>query len=271
MPNRPRILGVDDNPRNLMFRTVLALAACLAVLPAPGACQDVPNLPPEPVEAAPQPAPEPAEAAPDAPQVSWSATYASRYSFQGFDYSDGRPVLQPEVTGTLGALSVSLWGNLDQGRGELNEVDGTLRLGWTVGGVSAAAGYANLQYPNRPGWSPSQELFTEIEAGATLAPSLALHWDVDAGHGLYGALGLGAERALGGVAWGLATRLYAQHRYYGTSGISGLETSAGAGLSWRDLAWRAELARLWTWENGGFSAAQAIPGGWLFRLTLSSE
>ena len=205
------------------------------------------------------------------PQVSWSATYASRYSFQGFDYSDGHPVLQPEVTGTMGVVSLSLWGNLDQIQGEMTEVDATVRAGWTVNALTVGGGYANIQYPNRVGWSPTQELFTEIAADLPLAPTAEVHWDVGAAHGLYGAVGLGAERSFGGVTCGLGSHLYAQNKYYGLTGISGLETSIAAGVSWRGIAWQGELARLWTWENGDFRSMQQIAGGWLFRFTLSSQ
>ena len=211
------------------------------------------------------------------PQVSWAATYASQYSFQGFDRSNGHPVLQPEVTGAMGALSLTLWGNLDQVQGEMTEVDATVRGTWTVEALTFGAGYANLQYFNLVGWKPTQELFSEMDADlpisptAELRPTAELHWDVDQGHGFYGALGLGAERSFGGVMCGLGSHLYAQHNYYGLTGISGLETSVGAGISWRGVTWQGELARLWTWENGDFRSMQQIAGGWLFRLTLSSQ
>jgi hypothetical protein len=205
-----------------------------------------------------------------APQVSWSTTYASRYSFQGFDYSNGHPVLQPEVTGTMGAVSMNLWGNLDQVQGVVTEVDATVQAGWTVQAVTVGVGYANLQYPNRIDRSFSQELFSQIAAELPLNPNAELHWDIDAAHGLYGSVGLGAERSFGGVTCGLGSHLYAQHKYYGMTGISGLETSIGSGISWRGIAWQGELARLWTWENGDFRNLQSIAGGWLFRLTLSS-
>ena len=206
-----------------------------------------------------------------APQVSWSATYASRYSFQGFDYSNGHPVLQPEVTGAMGAVSLNLWGNLDQVEGEITEVDATVQADWTVEALTVGVGYANLQYPNRVDRSPSQELYTQFEAELPLKPNGELHWDVDAAHGLYGNIGLGAERSFGGVTCGLGSHLYAQNKYYGLTGISGLETSIGAGISWRGIAWQGELARLWTWENGDFRNLQSVAGGWLFRFTLSSQ
>ena len=205
------------------------------------------------------------------PQISWSTTYASRYSFQGFDYSNGHPVLQPEVTGTMGAVSLNLWGNLDQIQGEITEVDATVQADWAVEALTVGVGYANLQYPNRVDRSPSQELFSEFVADLPLNPNAELHWDVDAAHGIYGSVGLGAERSFGGVTCGLGSHLYAQNKYYGLTGVSGLETSIGAGLSWHGIAWQGELARLWTWENGDFRNLQSVAGGWLFRFTLSSQ
>jgi hypothetical protein len=253
--------------RAIIIGSTLALASSLGSL-----AHAAPKLYSDPFVA--DPPPEDAaydDDEPVEPQVSWSTTYASRYSFQGFDYSDGHPVLQPEVTGTMGAVSLSLWGNLDQIQGQVTEVDATVRAEWTVNALTLAAGYANIQYPNRVGWSATQELFSEIEAELPLSPSAEVHWDIGAAHGVYGALGLGAERSFGGVTCGLGSRLYAQNRYYGLTGISGLETSIAAGVSWRGIAWQGELARLWTWENGDFRSMQQISGGWLFRLTLSSE
>lgn len=46
--------------------------------------------------------------------VRMEATYASWYSFQGFDYSNRRPVFQPGLTGTVKGVSIGVWGKLDQ-------------------------------------------------------------------------------------------------------------------------------------------------------------
>jgi hypothetical protein len=97
----------------------------------------------------------PAEpAAPAGPAFSVSTTYASRYSFQGLDYSEGRPVLQPTVTASLLGFGAGLWGNIDQTRREINEVDATLQREFEAPRISGSVGYAwTGRRPTRPFWT----------------------------------------------------------------------------------------------------------------------
>lgn len=199
----------------------------------------------------------------------WDATYASWYSFQGFDYSNHRPVLQPELSAAVKGFSIGAWGNLDQSLGELNEVDATLRWDWEASHLSGGLGYVNLQYPNRTGWSPSQELLGEVSLNAPLQPSASFHWDVDQGRGVYATLGIGGEIPLAPASAVLAAKLYAQDRYYGVTGISALETRAGVRRVWGGMAWEPALSRLWSWKNGDFRGANAIASSWLFSVSLS--
>jgi hypothetical protein len=58
-----------------------------------------------------------------ASSIEWGVTYASKYLFHGgFDYSDGKPVLQKATAGWNG-LSMQIWSNWDQARREVNELD----------------------------------------------------------------------------------------------------------------------------------------------------
>jgi hypothetical protein len=221
------------------------------------------------------PALEPEAAAPDSMsaegpvQLEWELTYASWYSFQGLDYSNRRPVLQPGLKGTLKGVSVGAWGNIDQSLGELNEADLTAQWAWERGRASGGLGYVNLQYPHRDDWEPSQEIFGEFAFDAPFQPSASVHWDVDKGRGRYWALGLGREIAgpVGTVQ--LVAKLYAQDRYYGVTGISALETRIGFQRVWGGVAWEPSLARVWSWTNGGFRGPDAVAAGWLISLSLS--
>lgn len=200
-------------------------------------------------------------------QFEWSGTYASWYSFQGLDYSNRRPVFQPEAKGTLGGVSLGVWGNLDQSSGDPNEVDVTLRYGWEYTGVSGGVGYVNLQYPNRPDWEPSQELFAEGELDGAIQASASVHWDVDSGRGRYWALGAGHEFSRSGV--GLGVKLYAQEHYYEMTGISAIETRASVHRTWAGVEWEPAVSWLWTWENGDLRGADAVKPGLLISVGVS--
>ncbi|HEY7727546.1 MAG TPA: hypothetical protein VID50_03755 [Candidatus Eisenbacteria bacterium] len=202
-------------------------------------------------------------------ELGWSATYASWYSFQGLDYSDRRPVLQPELECTLRGISLGLWGSFDQSREELNEADITLQWDWERGRLSGGLGYTNLQYPHRPDWRPSQEILADFAFDAMVAPSLSLHWDLDEGRGRYWALGI--DHGLPGMprAVRVAERIYAQEDYYGMSGISAGETRVSVRGPWAGVVWEPALARVWCWENADFRGTDAVLPGWLLRVTLS--
>ena len=58
------------------------------------------------------------ESAPSAASFEWSTLYASRYAFQGLDYSEGRPVFQPSASASMQGFTLGLWGNADQARRE---------------------------------------------------------------------------------------------------------------------------------------------------------
>ncbi len=205
---------------------------------------------------------------PEAPIV-WSATYASRYCFQGLDYSDGRPVLQPQVSGRIHGTTLAVWGNLDQTRREPNEIDVSLQRDWTLGRSSGLLGYTHLRYPNRD-WEPTHEAFVELALVAALEPSLSIHWDVAAGTGRYWAFGVSHEVPWRGGALGLASKLYVHDHYYGLTGIPAVETGVSVTGPWAGISIQPTLARLWTWSNGDFREDQAIRGGWVVSLVCSS-
>jgi hypothetical protein len=204
------------------------------------------------------------------PPIAWSATYASRYSFQGLDYSAGRPVLQPQVSGTLRGFTLTAWGNMDQTRREIDEIDLSLEREWTLPRTTVSLGYEHLRYPHRD-WTPTNELIADLAVEAPLEPSLSVHWDFAAGTGRY--WGLGVNRP---IPWSrgmvtLATELYYQDHYYGMSGIPALETTLSAATHWGNLSVQPTLSRQWTWPNGDFRDDLAVHGGWVVGLQFASR
>lgn len=250
-----------------------ALAAMLILLTAPGRAAAAGDDSGAPAAAgAATVAPEAAEggtAPANAPEFSWSAVYASRYSFQGIDYSDGRPVLQPSASVALRGLTAGFWGNVDQTRREFNEVDLTLQQEVGRGPVSAVLGYAYLHYPNRTDWAPTHEAYLDLGLEAPLAPTLSLHWDVDAGAGRYWTVGLVREFGLPAVTVALSTKLFAQEHYYGMSGIPALETGIALTGNWGPFEFQPAVGRQWTWENGDFRDDLALEPGWLVSLGIA--
>ena len=202
--------------------------------------------------------------------LAWSAIYASRYSFQGLDYSEGRPVLQPQVSGSRQGITLTAWGNVDQTRHQLNEIDLGLQGEWSLKRLSAGLGYARLWYPHRD-WEATHEVFSELTLKAPLEPSLSVHWDVAAGLGRYWALGVNRTIPWRGGSVGLASRLYIHYHYYGLTGIPALETGLSATTSWGSISFQPTLSRLWTWGNGDFRGDQAVRGGWVAGLLCSSR
>ena len=60
-------------------------------------------------------------------QASFDATVASKYLFQGFDYSDGKAVVQPNLVVSHGSFSAVAWSNFQSNLGDVNEVDLSLK------------------------------------------------------------------------------------------------------------------------------------------------
>jgi len=202
--------------------------------------------------------------------ISWGATYASRYSFQGLDYSEGRPVLQPQGSATLRGFTLTAWGNMDQARHELNEIDLSLEREWALAPLSGALGYTHLRYPHRD-WAPTHEVVADFALAALLEPTLSVHWDVAAGAGQYWTLGLSHTLPWHGASMELGSHLYFQDHYYGLTGIPAVETNASATLNWGGVALQPSIARLWTWANGDFRGDQAVRAGWVVGLQCSSR
>jgi Bacterial protein of unknown function (Gcw_chp) len=203
--------------------------------------------------------------------VAWDATLASRYIWQGFDYSDGDPVLQPELTLGHGPLSLTGWWNYDLPDGQIDEFDLYAQFNASAGRLSYSLGYAYFDYPNRDGWDPSQEVNLDLSWDGPLAPSLSSHYDFDAGDGAYFTLGVSHDLPAPAGSLSVAANLFYQADYYGFTGIP----SAELNTSW---AWEAgpvtvtpSVSYFATWENGDFRGADAVPDRWLFQVNVAQE
>lgn len=199
----------------------------------------------------------------------WSTLYASRYAFQGVDYSEGRPVIQPSASGSLRGFTLGLWGNADQARRELNEIDVTFQRNFEHGPLSAGLGVEYLRYPHREGWLPTHETYLDLALASPLQPSLSVHWDVDAGAGRYWTLGLGHEFKTPRTTFALSTRLYAHEHYYGMTGVPAWETALSLSTPAGPLILQPSLARTWAGPNGDFRGEFAIPPGWVLGMTVA--
>ena len=81
----------------------------------------------------------------------WDVTIASKYLFQGIDYSEGKPVIQPEAILTVKGFSAILWFNHDLQTSKSNEFDLNLQYDIERENLTLTTGYAHLNYPHRDG------------------------------------------------------------------------------------------------------------------------
>jgi hypothetical protein len=203
--------------------------------------------------------------------ASYSITLASRYLFQGLDYSAGGAVLQPEIDVTMGPLTAKAWANHDLERGVSDEFDFSLEHGWTAGKLSGSAGYTHLHYPHRDGWEPSQELYATFTKEAAVSTTLAVHYDFDAGTGTYSTFGLSRSVESPSGTLSIGANLFYQSGYYDATGIPGAELNLNLSRSIGKFAVTPSVSRFVTWENGDFRGENAVGDAWVFSLSLAQE
>jgi hypothetical protein len=205
-----------------------------------------------------------------ATSIEWGVTYASKYLFYGgFDYSEGKPVFQPQATAGWNGLSLQIWSNCDQARREVNELDVTIQHDWQRGRVSGVVGIAHLQYPHRD-WRPTQELIGTLALKAFLEPTLDLHWDVAEGQGGYWTAGLSRGWSIPRASFSVTSKLYGLEHYYRLSGMTALETGVTVTSEWAGLSFESSLQRQWTRANRDLVGESRISPGWLLALTVAS-
>jgi hypothetical protein len=253
-----------------MLPWLLTVAIALSCVGSAGADDPQPNSSdPSAVnlpipEASPIPVP-PTSAAELPYSIAFDATVASRYIFQGFDYS-GAAVTQPDLVFGYRGWSAVMWANFQPGDSEFNEVDLTLKYGHAFKRLTLAAGYNKLDYPNRVGWNPSQEVLLEAALQAPLSPAYSVHYDFDQGDGAYMQLGLTRGA---GPRLTLATNLFYQLHYYAMTGIPSIELKAATNLSLGRLAFTPAVSYFATSDNGDFTGPSRLPRTWLFALNVA--
>jgi hypothetical protein len=228
--------------------------------------QPAPSGSTEPQAPAPSAVPEPSQGPASPVSASGDLTVASRYLFQGFDYSDGRAVLQPNASLAFRNITANVWGNYQLDLQEFNEFDFSLKIAQTFGKLSASAGYVNLQYPNRPTWEPSQEFTLDLGLEAALSPTISVHYDFDKGRGTYTTLGLSHPV---GPSASLATNLFYQGHYYEVTGFPAAEIKGSWSHSLGAYTFTPALSYFATWSNGDFKDGAEVPSNWLFALNVA--
>ncbi len=202
--------------------------------------------------------------------VGWKMTVASKYLFQGIDYSNGNPVAQPELSLEYRGFSLTSWSNVDLDERHINEIDLLFTYGLELGNLSVTPGYARYRFPNK-GWEPSQEIYLDLSYGTLLDLSLSSHYDFDAGKGAYFTLGLHRDVETSVGTFGAGSNLFYQRDYYEVSGIPSLELIANYSRSIRSVSVTPSVSYFATWENGDFAEQSAIPKQWLVSLTVGQS
>jgi hypothetical protein len=250
----------------LFFPLLPVSAAAATPSPEP----DVPTADPSPIPGS--HGSEEAEPAPPASfALSWDVTLASNYIFQGIDYSDGEPVVQPEVILSAKDFSAIFWFNHDLHTHDSNEFDFYLQHDWQIQDLSLTAGYARYDYPTRDGWDPSQEIYADLSYSAPMNPSVSIHYDFDAGKGSYTTLGISREKETLFGTSSLEINLFYQNHYYGTTGFPAMEFKGSTGYPIGSFTVTPSLSYYMTWDNGDFQGDTALPDPWLYSINISQS
>jgi uncharacterized protein (TIGR02001 family) len=207
---------------------------------------------------------------PEAPySVGWDVTLASKYLFQGIDYSEGNPVAQPELVLSYKDFWFTSWFNYDLEKGRFDEIDLYLQYKWNLSGLTLAPGYAYYNYPHREGWKPSQEVYLDISYETFLSPSLSSHYDFDKGDGAYFTFSLAhqVESSIGTFA--LKWNLFYQENYYELTGFPSTQFSAAYTYSVKSFSVTPSISYFLNWANGDFRDENAVPDTWLFALNVA--
>ena len=202
--------------------------------------------------------------------VRWETAFASKYLFQGIDYSNGNPVAQPELSLEYRGFSLTSWFNVDLDERHVNEIDLVFAYEREIGRFSATPGYARYQYP-RKGWEPSQEVYLDLSYATLLDLSLSSHYDFDAGKGAYFTLGLQRDVETSVGTFGIGSNLFYQRNYYEMSGIPSLEFTVNYSRSIRSVSITPSVSYFVTWDNSDFIGESAVPKQWVVSLTIGQS
>jgi uncharacterized protein (TIGR02001 family) len=205
------------------------------------------------------------------PSLSWNVTLASRYLFQGVDFSNNNPVIQPEIGLTVRGVTFTAWANGDLDEGHFNEIDLLASYDLDVGETTVTPGYAYYLYPNRGDVDPSQEVYLDLARSIGVDLSLSIHYDFDEGDGAYGSAGVSREFETAGGALGAGVTLFYWREYYAQSGIPSIELATSFTREVGSLAITPSLSYFATWENADFRDAQAVPSKWWVAVSVGPK
>lgn len=203
--------------------------------------------------------------------ASWDVTIATKYLFQGIDYSDGKPVIQPEAIITVKDFSAILWFNHDLHTSKSNEFDLYLQYDIKRENLTLTTGYAHYNYPHKDGWGPSQEVFMNISYSALYNPSLSIHYDFDAGEGSYYTLSISHDVASRIGDLSLGANIFYQSNYYESSGFPSVEFNISSEYPVRSFTISPSVSYFLTWANADFSGDSSVPATWLFSLNIGQS
>lgn len=124
--------------------------------------------------------------------------YFGSYLWRGMNLMDN-PVVQPEVSASLGGFGLSLWGNLDadnaDGTTGFNEYDVTVSYGVGLPMASVDLGVVYYTLPDASD-ANTAEAYASASAGVLFSPTLTVYRDVDQIDGWYWEAGVTHDLAL---------------------------------------------------------------------------
>jgi hypothetical protein len=196
------------------------------------------------------------------------ALVASHYMAQGIDSSFDHRVTQSSLTAARGALSATVWNNFDMGDRGVNEVDVTCGYTQEVANLALTVGYQHMGYPNRPGTPAGNEVTFNAALEAPLSPALNVHYDFDAGDGLYltGAVTQALPRH-----FALTGQVFYQNHYFQLSGLTAGALTVGYTTGLGNLSVKPAVTWYRGVPNGDFRGEAAVPSRWVLGLGFSTR
>jgi hypothetical protein len=169
-----------------------------------------------------------------------------------------------------GSWSSKLWFNQDLELAEVRELDFLAGYARPLHGLDLAVGYTRLTFPNTEAAS-SQELTFLMERAGAVTSSLDVHWDFDAGRGVYSTFGLSGDLPTPLKPVNLAVEVHHQSSYFDATGIPCMGVTLGIEHGIGGVTVTPAVSRFMSWENATFRGASMVPASWLVSLGVAQE
>lgn len=196
------------------------------------------------------------------------ALVTSHYMAQGIDSSFDHQVAQSALTATRGALSATFWNNFDMSDQGVNEIDLACAYTNHLSALVLSIGYQHMGYPNRAETVAGNEVTFNAALETTLSPALNVHYDFDAGDGIY--LTGQVVQALP-LNFALTGQLYYQSRYFQMTGLTAGAVTLGYAAGIGPLSLKPALTYYRGVANGDFRGDAAVPSRWVAGLGFSTR